>query len=272
MKEFLIYADESDQDGEHYANFYGGLLVRSEHIDRVRQTLEDAKSTQGFGGEIKWQKVTENYWEKYKAVIDVFFDLVAQDWIKVRVMFTQKRWVVRGLTQYHREHGYHLLYFQFIKHAFGLAHCDEEGPVYLRIFVDTLPDNKEKNAQFKEYLLGIQNAPEFRPRQIKIRASDIAEVVSHDHVLMQFLDLVLGAMSFRLNQKHLIKPVGANRRGKRTIAKEKLYAHINRRIREIYPHFNIGISTGIGSGIEDRWRHPYRHWLFIPKDSELANK
>jgi hypothetical protein len=32
------------------------------------------------------------------------------------------------------------------------------------------------------------------------------------------------------------------------------------------PHFNIGISTG--TDITNRWRHSYRHWLFIPTDRE----
>ncbi len=43
--------------------------------------------------------------------------------------------------------------------------------------------------------------------------------------------IVLGAMAFRLNNGHKEKPVGQNRRGKRTIAKEKLYKFIYSRIR-----------------------------------------
>ncbi|BCJ87503.1 hypothetical protein skT53_24880 [Effusibacillus dendaii] len=57
--------------------------------------------------------------------------------------------------------------------------------------------------------------------------------------------------------------------GKRTIAKEKLYKHINKRIREIYPNFNIGISAGT-KNIHDRWLHPYRHWLFVPSQHKIA--
>ena len=39
---------------------------------------------------------------------------------------------------------------------------------------------------------------------------------------MQCLDIVLGAMAFRLNDMHKEKRPDTNRRGKRTIAKEKL--------------------------------------------------
>ena len=83
-----------------------------------------------------------------------------------------------------------------------------------------------------------------------------------------------GAIQFRLNNLHKVKPAGKKRRGKRTIAKEELYKQINRRIREIHPNFNIGISTGIKDDKSNYWRHSYRHWLFIPayyrEDSTIA--
>ena len=71
-------------------------------------------------------------------------------------------------------------------------------------------------------------------------------------------------MQFRLNNLHKVKPEGSYRRGKRTIAKEKLYKFINKQIREVYPNFNIGISTGLQGDIKNRWEHPYRHWSFVP--------
>ena len=69
----------------------------------------------------------------------------------------------------------------------------------------------------------------------------------------------------RVNDHHKDKPRGAKRRGKRTVAKEKVYKHISRRIRQIKPHFNIGISTGTIE-LLDRFTDPYRHWLFVPND------
>ncbi len=88
---------------------------------------------------------------------------------------------------------------------------------------------------------------------------------------MQCLDIVLGSMAFRLNDMHKEKPEGQKRRGKKTIAKEKLYKHINKYIREIKPGFNIGISTGTNSGF-DKWEHPYRHWKFTSANVEIDEK
>jgi hypothetical protein len=58
------------------------------------------------------------------------------------------------------------------------------------------------------------------------------------------MDIILGAMAFRLNDLHKEKLDGSNKRGKRTIAKENLYKYILAEIRSFYPNFNIGITTG----------------------------
>ena len=72
-------------------------------------------------------------------------------------------------------------------------------------------------------------------------------------------------MSFRLNDKHKEIPKGARRRGKRTVAKEKLYKTILAEIRNIGPGFNIGVSARIET-LSDKWRLPYMRWSFVPSD------
>jgi len=64
------------------------------------------------------------------------------------------------------------------------------------------------------YLAGLEHGPAFRRAKVLIPRDQIAEVRSHDHVVMQFLDVVLGAMQFRLNDRHKRKPEGAAHRGK----------------------------------------------------------
>src|SRR5690606_1890603 len=106
----------------------------------------------------------------------------------------------------------------------------------------------------------------FRQRRIQIRPQDIADVDSKEHPVLQCLDIVLGAMTFRLNDKHKEKTArNGTRRGSRTKAKHRVYLHILRRIQEIYPNFNIGRSTGQPRP-DSRWEHPYRHWLFMPTE------
>ncbi len=265
-KEFVIYTDESVKRGKFYSNFYGGALVRSSQLESVQNALNHKKRELHFYNELKWQRVTENYLSKYISIIDLFFDFIANDQIKIRIMCTQNANVPTNLNSYQLEHTYHLLYYQLFKHAFGLRYANSgDFPIYLRIYLDQMPDTKAKNAQFKAHLIGLEKSIDFKDAKIRLREDQIAEVNSENHVILQCLDIILGAMQFRLNDMHKAKPKGGNRRGKRTIAKEKLYKHILARIREIYPNFNIGISTGTHE-VSDKWAHPYRHWIFIPKE------
>jgi hypothetical protein len=269
-RELVIYTDESDKEGKYFSNFYGGVLVRSTDLADVIQLLKVTKREQNFFGEVKWQKVTENYLEKYKALLDEFFDLVAADRIKVRIMFTQNRLVPKGLTSEQRQNEFHLLYYQFLKHAFGLPFAnDGAGVLRVRVNLDQLPANAEQNAAFKSFVLRLNHNPQFREARIEFSGDQIAEVASHDHVLLQCLDVVLGSMCFRLNDKHLEKPEGQRRRGKRTIAKEKLYKFIVSRVKKIYPGFNFGASTGTAGDLANRWQPSVSSLEFIPKDHEI---
>ncbi|MFO0109064.1 MAG: DUF3800 domain-containing protein [Alphaproteobacteria bacterium] len=271
--ELIIYCDESITRGRFYSNFYGGVLVSSRNQETVNTALNNKKAELHLNNEIKWQRVTENYLSKYLALMDVFFDFIKANKLKVRIMCTQNaRVAVTQLDPYQREHEYFLLYYQFIKHAFGLPYFPKPKDIErvgLRLHFDRLPDTREKSVRFKSYIGALSKQPQFRNNGIFVRDDNIAEVDSADHVLMQCLDVVLGAMQFRLNDMHKEKPKGQRRRGKRTIAKEKLYKHIYARIEEIYPRFNIGVTTALKQGHPSLWKHQYRHWIFSPREYEM---
>ncbi len=267
--ELLIYCDESVVGGEYFSNFYGGGLVSSRLLEKITTNLNAKKKDLNFHGEVKWSKITENYVEKYIDLLDEFFGHVENNELKIRIMFRQNFHVAEGLTQYHIENSYFLLYYQFIKHAFGLKYYQpNQAKTKVKLYFDNLPDTKEKTAQFKAYLLqGLSTNKELRQLGLQFNMEDIVEVNSHEHVILQCVDIVLGAMQFRLNNLHKSKPAGQKRRGKRTIAKEKVYKHILNKIKAIHsPHFNISISTGVGDDIAVTWEHPYRHWLFKPNN------
>lgn len=63
--EYIIYCDESDADGQFYGNFYGGMLVRSPDLEQTVELLESKKAELNLQRELKWQRVTGNYLDKY---------------------------------------------------------------------------------------------------------------------------------------------------------------------------------------------------------------
>lgn len=258
-KEYILFCDESDRRGKYYSNFYGGVIVGASQYQRITTLLNQKKNDLNLHQEVKWEKVTAQYLEKYQELIHAFFEEVAQNNVRVRIMFRQNAHLPSGLSREQVDWEYYLLYYQFVKHAFGLEHVTEN--LRLRLYFDQFPDTAEKSEQFKGFLMGLTKTK--RWQTIDIKHEDITEVRSHDHVLVQCLDVVLGAISFRLNDKHKEIPKGAKKRGKRTVAKEKLYKFILSEIRNIRPGFNIGVSTSTRS-LSERWTLPYMHWAFLP--------
>lgn len=269
--EYIIYSDESDREGKFFGNFYGASLVRSTDVNQIEKTLRDLKSSLNLDGEMKWTKVPSNevYFEKYKKVIDCFFHFVKQDLVKIRIMFTQNKNVPQNLTKEQSENEFLLLYYQFLKHAFGLKLCDEKKPgdkIRLKFYFDDLPIADIDSRRFKDYIYNLAKMESAYGDGFEIRYEDMAEVNSKNHCIMQCLDIILGSITFRLNNKHKEKPPGQRLRSKGTVAKEKMYKIIYDHIREIHPNFNAGVSTG-DRGIQNHhWKHPYSHWLFVPKD------
>lgn len=269
-RELTIYCDESSFRGRFFSNFYGGVLIESRHLENVRRVISQKKADLNLFGEVKWTKIAENYSDKYIDLIDTFFDLVEQGKIKVRIMFTQNMFVPTGLTRAHEENKYFLLYYQFLKHAFGLRHAvKSRRNVYVRIYLDKLPDTKDNVSRFREYVARIPYLDEFESARIRIRNDDIAEVVSHEHDILQCLDVVLGSMDFRLNDKHKAIPEGKKRRAKRTVAKHKVYKRIYDRIKLLRKGFNPGITTGTDGDVSNHWIQSYRHWEFRASNYEV---
>lgn len=272
-RELILYCDESDISGKHFANFYGGLLVESRNLAEAQERIDAKRAQLHLHDEVKWQKISAAYASKYIALMDEVFELVGEEKLKLRVMFTQNYFSATGLTPAQRDNTFFLLYYQFVKHAFGLRHAGLPGTAtQLRLLFDQLPDTLEKRSAFKGFLGGLNQWPGFRQAGVVLAPDAIAEVDSKQHALLQCIDVVLGAMQFRLNDKHKEKLPGSRLRGKRTVAKERVYKHILSRIRAIYPGFNIGISTGMRSDYANRWRDPYRHWLFIPENSQVRSE
>ncbi|WP_330942345.1 DUF3800 domain-containing protein [Bacillus velezensis] len=272
--EYLIYCDESTKRGKLCSNFYGGALVKSIHLEDVTNRLNKYKSEANITGEVKWTKVTAPYLEKYIGLMDIFFDLLQENKLKMRVMFQQNLVsddITRHFTKEEHEESYFKLYYQFIKHAFGLKYSNlTNEKINLRLYFDQFPDKKTKVDKFKNFIYDLRLSDDFINANLSIRYDDIVEVSSHDHVILQCADIVTGAMFFRLNKLHLEKNEETGKRGKRTIAKEKLYKHIHKRICEIRSNFNVGVGTSNDGDIINKWNYPYSHWKFTP--SQVVKK
>ena len=76
QKEYIIFCDESEKAGRYFSNFYGGLIVGASDYQRVTDGLNQAKQNLNLFGEVKFEKVTERYLEKYRELMREFFSEV----------------------------------------------------------------------------------------------------------------------------------------------------------------------------------------------------
>ncbi len=233
----------------------------------VEKELNELKQCLNLFSEIKWSHVSEQYLEKYIQVIRAFFQYVRNGVLKVRIMFRKREEKEIQSIASTKEVRYFKLYYQFIKHGFGFSTSRVITGNYSAAFLlDELPDHSELASRFKDYLQALPNTKDFADSGLRVSKEDISEVDSRKHVILQCVDIILGAMFFRLNRLNEVKDPVTRRRGKRTIAKEKLYQVIRAEICAIHPGFNIGISTGSRGFLYPHWESPYEHWLFEAKE------
>jgi hypothetical protein len=270
MAYYIIYCDESIKKGKYFSNFYGGAIINSHDLDNITRLLEKRKTSLNLFGEIKWSKISDQYYTKYIEIVNFFFEFIKAEKVKIRIMFTQNYRPATDLTEDQIKNEYFLLYYQFFKHAFGFQYCPPSDiPLELRVYFDKFPANKDQIQNFRNYIHNLQDGEFFKPCQIVLKMENIIEVVSHNHVILQCMDIILGAMQFRLNDMHKIKDPTTNKRGKKTKAKEKVYKCIYENISEIRPRFNIGVSTSLDNNIANRWNMVYSHWLFTPSNHSV---
>lgn len=229
MDMYYIWFDESDKEGKYYSNFYGGILIKSEdYINVINMSTAIVEELGLTDEEIKWQKVNNYTYEKYLRIVDFIFSLLQNNFAKIRIFFRNNQYVPTDLTKEQRRETYPRLYYQFIKHSFGLQYSNKTSKdIYIKLLIDDIPLKGDDILKFKDYIFRLNYDDGFKKARIKIKRDDICEVDSSKHILLQFMDLILGAICFRLNDKNKIKDPLTGRRGKRTVLKDKLYKHIN---------------------------------------------
>ena len=132
---YILYCDESSEKGKKYSDFFGGCIIDSKDQFELTQALEHKKSELNLKAEIKWTKVTENYLDKYIEMIDLFFEFIKSGKIKVRIMFQRTGTRKETYGDNTVDDKYFKLYYQFIKHSFGLKTIPEEcTPAKLKSF------------------------------------------------------------------------------------------------------------------------------------------
>jgi len=253
---YHIYCDESDKRGKKYSFFYGALIVKEGDLVEVEDFLLKRKTDDKglpYISELKWYKISDSNWKLNvtERFLDGLFQLINQGKIKIRISFCQNKYMIdKGKTE---EELFFLLYYQALKNNF----CIFNDVVKLNL--DNLPfQQKEKLLQFNNFL----------KNNTKIPNGEFNQINSENCILTQAIDLIIGGICFKLNEKDKDKING--RIGNRTKAKIRIYQFLSKKIRDlspstIYKYFNIGIETN-GRDFNRLLNDKYRHKILIAKE------
>lgn len=187
---YEVYCDESNPDvfssrSNNKAKFLmiGSLWLSAEIRGDIKKELNRLKAEHSFDAEIKWHKVHSKHEAFYKALTETFMSKGQQ--LRFRAIAVEADKV--DLTRFHdsdHELGFYKFYYQMLKHWIldfndYAIFCDEKT----NRVGDRLPTLRRvlSNANISSTIASVQALP------------------SHEVLLLQFCDYLLGIASCRMN-------------------------------------------------------------------------
>lgn len=186
-KTFNIYCDESchiEHDHKPYM-FLGSVSSAFNQVKLHTERIKEFKKKHNFYAEIKWSSVSNSKLRFYLDLVDYFF---ATD-LKFRAVGVDKSKIKADAFNKSYDDFYYTMYYYLLNHNINILYSYN---VYLDI-KDTLSANKVN--RLKDILntkFGV-----FR---------NVQNIHSHESLLMQLTDFLMGAISYLHNDKEKLNP------------------------------------------------------------------
>lgn len=187
---FEVYCDESQPDAlwsksRRHSKYLliGGLWIPAMKRAGLKTKLNALKKKHRYPGELKWHKVHEGKGEFYRALVDLFVDVGSDARFRCVAIEADKV----NLERFHRgdrELGFYKFYYQMLLHWVA-------GNNSYRIFCD-MKTNRIGNqlAEIGRILNRVA---------VSATVESIQSLPSHEVVLLQLSDFLLGIASTRMN-------------------------------------------------------------------------
>lgn len=197
MPAYEIFLDESCKDDHRYL-MIGGIIVESKDMEVLNNTILELKTQKGCVDELKWVKTNDYRYKSYCQIVDKFFELNNSALFCFHSLTIDQHKV--NHSKYNDgspEIGFSKFIYQLLVNKFGRiyggngifrVHLDERTTTSsLDLFKDIL-----NNGIAKRY--GLIHRPF---RRVQFRKSKKTPI-------LQFNDIVLGAIAIRRNEHQLI--------------------------------------------------------------------
>jgi len=271
--QYEIFADEawthSNEPLNRYWCFHGGIFGTQNNLDRFETELKKVLDHHGHLGEVKWSKLNALNLSIYTALVDCLFKHIKNGDVKYRQSFLDRSFVHQPK---HKEKiskeidTQFKIYYQFIKHAFGLQYMPEHingCSLLIRLDNHSSQNHKARLIAFAEELPQILERPDL---SIKVTFHN-----SKHFRKLQICDLVMGAAGSYGNKMHEKREPGYRGMKPKQKIRLKFCKHIYNGLRDIDAQFrgskafNWFEATGLNDDRQNLYDHPMRIWKIIPK-------
>jgi len=186
MSSFVVYCDESSHTNPKNRPFYaiGSIWVPTSERDTISRNLRNLRNELGLKGEIKWQKVSKVYLERYCKYAQFFFE---SSHLRFRAIIVDQRSV--DYPKYHdgdKELGFYKFYYHMLHHWF------QRGEEYLVLLDYKNNAGAERYADLRSVLCSCAAQCEAQLKDLKI-------IDSSQSNIMQLTDLLTGAVATAFN-------------------------------------------------------------------------
>ncbi len=161
----------------------GGVWIPAQARQEIKNTIRDLQSAHNIWGELKWNKVSRNAIDFYKAIIEMFFN---NDDIRFRTILVDSNKV--DLFRFHEndaELGFYKFYYQLIHH--WILDFNQ-----YRIFLDRKTNRLPNRLSILHKALNYSN--------LSSKINSVQALQSKKVNLIQLADLLTGAVNSFFNQ------------------------------------------------------------------------
>jgi len=179
----------------------GGIIVPANAIPGIEAITTAYRHKHRMHAELKWSRVTENKYSEYQQFVDHFFDLSKNNKIHFHAMLIDtKQLDHRAHNDRDPELGMYKFFYQLLIHSFGKKYCREGEDDRFIVKFDHR-ESKYPLAQFKTILNNGMNCRLSIPTRPFLSVDAIDSKTSD---LIQFTDVLLGAIGHQKNECHLV--------------------------------------------------------------------
>jgi len=275
MAIYEIWADEAwthcGLPLNRYWCFFGGIMGPQSDLERLDIELSKVKSAFNIQGEVAWGNVRGRNLNGYRAFVDCALDLIQRTDLRFRQVFLDRSLIrlneqgtitpIADLDLQYR------IYYQFLKHAFGLRFLPPAkgpGPDRVLIRLDDHSSQRHKR-DLETFVTGLPGTLGRRDLDVEVTFRDSAKSCR-----LQACDLLIGAAGSHGNKAHLRR--APNQRGKtpKQQVRYEMAKYVYNKLRALDASergsaaFNWFESTGLSGQIRNLFDYKLRIWKFKP--------